>query len=88
VELLEPLAVLHVALAAGDGFDVTGVDELHLEAPGLKDLEERDPVDPRGLHGDGVDPTLLEPIGQPLEIGGEALKAAHGLRIAVRGDGD
>ncbi len=49
VQVLQPLAVLHIALASGHVLDVAGVDEADLKAVVLQDLEERDPVDPGGL---------------------------------------
>ena len=65
---------------------MAGVDELDLEAARLEDLKERDPVDSGGFHDHGVDSALLEPVSQTVQIGGEALEAAHGLRIAVLGN--
>jgi hypothetical protein len=61
---------------------VTGVDQQNLEAALLQDLEHRDPVD--RLHGDRLDPALLEP--QTMEIIGEGAERADRLRGAVRSD--
>ena len=61
---------------------VTGVDQNHLEAALLQDLEHRDPVDPGRLHGDRLDPELLEP--QTMEIIGEGAERADRLRGAIR----
>jgi hypothetical protein len=45
---------------------VAGVDQADLKTAILEDLERRDSVNPGGLHGDGGDAALLEPIGQLL----------------------
>ena len=50
VELLQPLAILDVGFAAGQVLDVAGVDQADLEAVGLQDLADRDPVDAGRLH--------------------------------------
>ena len=47
VEFAEPRTILDVALAAGDVFDVAGVDEQDLQAPRFEDVVDRDPVDGR-----------------------------------------
>jgi hypothetical protein len=63
---------------------VARVDQNHLEASLLQDLEHRNPVDPGRLHGDRLDPALLEP--QTMEIIGEGAERADRLRGAVRSD--
>ena len=85
VEVLQPLAILDVTLASRHVLDVAGVDETHLEAAVLEDLEERDPVDPGGLHRHRSDGAGLEPIRQGLEIPGEGPEVADRLRVAFRG---
>ena len=64
VELLQPLRIVHVALAARDMLDVARVHQQHLEAARFEDLEHRNPVHARRLHGDRRDADLREPIGQ------------------------
>ena len=88
MQLLDPLAVEDVALASGNSLDVAGVDEEHLDAALFEDLVEGNPVDARGLHGDGVDATRLEPVGQRDELVREALELAHGLFVPIIGDRD
>jgi len=57
-EALEPLAVLHVTCGpALDVLDLLWVDQEHLEATGLKQLKEGDPIDPSGFHRDRGDST-------------------------------
>ena len=83
---LQPLGVGHVGLAAGHVFGVAGVDQHHSEPALFQDLENRDPIDAGALHGDCLDPALLEPVSQPVQVGGEGAEAAHRFRIAVRAD--
>src|SRR3990172_9593807 len=88
VQLLDPLAVEDVGLATGHALDVAGVDWEPPHAPLLQDLVERDPVAPRGLHGDGVDSAGLEPVGQRKELVREALELPHRLIVPIFGNGD
>jgi hypothetical protein len=59
VQVLQPLAVGHVALAPGDILHMPGVDQTDFHTSLLQDLEQRNPVDPRGLHGHRANITLL-----------------------------
>ena len=77
VQLLEPLAVEDVGLAARDAFDGSGVHQQDLESVCFQNLVERDPVDPGRLHRDRLDAAGLEPRGQRFEIVGEAAELSH-----------
>ena len=85
MQLLDPLAVQDGAFAAGHAFHVAGVDEQDLDPARLEDLVEGDPVDPRRLHGDRVNPARLEPGGQRGEIMGETRELPHGLVVPIVG---
>jgi hypothetical protein len=61
---------------------VAGVDQQNLETALLQDLEHRNPVDPGRLHGDRLDPALLEP--QTMEIIREGAERPDRLRGAIR----
>ncbi len=63
MEPLEPLRILHVRLAPGHLFGVPRIDQKHLKAVVLQDLEDRDPVNPGRFHNDGGDARDLEPVG-------------------------
>ena len=65
---------------------VTGVDQQNLEAALLQELKHRNPVDPGRLHGDRLDPALLEPVRQTIKIIGEGAERADRLRSAIRSD--
>ena len=88
VELAQPLTVLDIALAAGDVFDVAGVDEQHLDPPGLEDVVDRDPVDAGGFHGNTGDPTGDEPVGEALEVRGEGREGLDGEGVPIGRDRD
>lgn len=83
MKLLEPLGVVDVRLPTWNLLHVSGVDQQHLEALRLEDLEHRDPVHARRLHRHGRDPNSLQPIGQSMQILREALKGPHGLGVAI-----
>jgi len=88
VELLEPLAVAHIGFAAGEVFDVSGVDEFDGQAGAFEDLKEGNPINAGGFHDHGIDAAGLEPVGQGVEIGGEGGKDADGFGVAVSGHTD
>jgi hypothetical protein len=50
VEVLQPLAVGHIALAPRQVLGMAGVDQTDFQTPLFQNLEQRDPVDPSGFH--------------------------------------
>jgi hypothetical protein len=88
MKILEPLAVLNIGLTAWEIFAVTCVDEADFDAGALEDLEERNPIDAGGLHGDGSDVTLEQPVTQSEEILGEGGEGTNGMGMGVWGNGD
>jgi hypothetical protein len=83
VELLDPLTVEDVRLAAGHVLHAARVHQAHLETALFEDLEEGDPVDAGGLHGDGGDAAGGEPVGEGVEVGGEGVELPHVLAFGV-----
>ena len=83
MKLLEPLGVVDVRLTAWTLLHVSGVDQQHLEALSLENLEYRDPVHARRLHRHGRDPDSLQPVRQTMQILSEALKGPYGLGVAI-----
>ena len=75
VEVAEPFAVRDVALAAGEILDVARIDEDHLKAARLEDLEDGNPIDAGGFHRHVGDPAGRQPVGEAMEIAGEGRKA-------------
>jgi hypothetical protein len=88
MELLQPLRIVHVRLAARDVLDGAGVDQQHLEAVGLQELEHGDPVHACRFHRHGGDADLRQPVGQVLEIAAERPERAHRLVVPFLGHGD
>lgn len=62
MELLQPLRVVDVCLAARNVLRVSRVNEQNFESAALKNLVDRDPVDAGGLHRDRSDAQAVEPI--------------------------
>ena len=79
VQSLEPLDIADVGLAARNVLGIAGVDQQHLEAALIKDLESRDPVDAGGFHDNRLHPAFTEPVGKAVQIAGERAEAAHRL---------
>ncbi len=90
VELLDPLAVEDVGLAARHALQLPRVDESDLEAALAEELEEGDPVHAGGLHRHGLDVAAGEPVGQGVQIRGEGPELADvaPLGVAAVRDGD
>ena len=88
VELLQPLRIGHVRLAAGDILDVTRIHQKHFEAVRFEDLEGRNPVHACRLHGDCLDADLLEPVSQLMEVAAEGPERSHRPFISVGRHGD
>ena len=82
VQLLDPLAIQDVALASRHVLQPAGLDQLHLETPPFQQLEQGDPIDPGGLHGDRRHAALRQPVGDGLQVRGEGAEGPYGLRVA------
>ena len=86
---LPPRAIEPIGFgAAGDALGLAGIDQEHLQASGLSQFTQGNPVDPSGFHGDSGDAPVDEPIGQGGKSSGEGADTAHGLGVAPRGHGD
>ena len=85
VQLLQPLAVQHVGLAAGHILDAPGVHQHHLEAPLLQHPEQRYPVHAGGLRDHGLHTTLAQPVRQTVQVRRESLKLPHRWLLSVGG---
>ena len=85
MQLLQPLAVQHVGLAAGHVLDAPGVHQHHLEAPFFQHPEQRYPVHAGGLHDHGLHTTLGQPVRQTVQVRRESLELSHRLLRPVGG---
>jgi hypothetical protein len=59
-QTLQPMCVGDIGLAAGHMLHIAGIHEHHGKAELLKDLEDGNPVNAGGFHGNCADPALLE----------------------------
>jgi hypothetical protein len=84
VKLLEPLGVVDVRLAPGDVLRVSRVDEEDFEATCLKNLVDGNPINAGGLHRDGGDADLREPVRELMQLAGEASECPHAIVSAIR----
>ena len=84
VEVAEPLAIGHVALAAGDVLHVPRIDEEDVQPPGLKDVVDRNPVDPGGFHRDAGDTAGDQPVGEAEQIARERFERLDRRRTLIR----
>lgn len=87
MQWLQPLTVLDIGLASGNILGLPGIDQPHLKATAIQDLEGRNPVNARRFHGHRFDPAGFEPIGQGLQIDSKGAKSPHGSGVAVRRHG-
>jgi hypothetical protein len=88
VQITEPLRIGDVGLAPWQIADMPRVDQLHRDAPRLKDLVDRNPEDSRRFERDGRDATRHQPVGEPMEIRRERAKRLHGMVVAIGRHGD
>ncbi len=85
VQILQPLAVEHIAFAAGHVPDVPGIDQHHLQAPVEQDLKKRNPVVARAFHGHAGDPAGHQPVRQGQQIVGKGPEGADRLLGSILG---
>jgi Transposase DDE domain len=63
MQALQPRAIEPIGFgSAGDALGLARIDQEHLQAPGLSQCKQGNPVAPGGFHGDGGDATVEEPV--------------------------
>jgi len=87
VQLLNPLAVQNVGLATGHLLEMPRVDQVDAKVSGFEQVIDRNPIDARGFHGDGLHATGGEPVSQRVQVARKGGKDAHGRVGAPFGDG-
>src|SRR5262245_42313119 len=85
MQILKPLAIQNVGLSARDMMHMLSIDQMNFNAASLQDLEQRDPIDTRRLHGDRVDSALLQPVDEGVEVRSKCRKRSYGFGIAIGG---
>ena len=75
-QLGDPLGILDVGLAAGDGLESLGVDQ-HDRHATFQDVEDRLPVHAGRFHGGLADALFLQPVGQGQQLGGHGGEGAN-----------
>lgn len=84
VQLLQPLAVENIGLAARNSPDVLSVDEKDLDAALFEQIVPRNPIHAGGLHRHRGHAARLKPVGQLVQPAGESAEFANGLVVAIR----
>lgn len=79
VQVLQPLAVHHIGLAAGHVLHVAGVDQAHLDPGFLQQFRQWNPIHAGRLHGDALNPDGLQPRHERAQVLGEGGETTHGL---------
>ena len=89
VQSLDPLTVEDIGLmAGGEAAGQVAADQAAMDAAAFQHLEEGDPVDAGGFHGDRLDAVLDQPIGDGAEIGGVGAEGTHDLGLVGAGNAD
>ncbi|MCY1297113.1 hypothetical protein D9M70_465400 [compost metagenome] len=82
---LQPLAVLHVALAPGYVLELPRIDQPHRQAMLFQHLVDGDPVHPGGLQCYRVHPQGYQPVSQRVEVIGHRADFANRLAVGLLG---
>ena len=85
VQLLQPLAVQHVALATRHVLDAPGINQHHFKPTLFQHPERWYPVNAGGLHGHGHHAALPQPVRQTVQVRRESLKLLYRLLRPVGG---
>jgi hypothetical protein len=85
MQAVQPLAIEPSSFrATGGPFRLAGSDQQDLQASGLQEHEQGQPVDPGRFHSDRGHATVEEPVGEGVEGGSERAKTADGWGGTIR----
>ena len=84
VQVAQPLRVRDITLTPRHVLHMPRVDQAHLKAAGLEDFKDRDPIHARGFQRHVRNAAGREPVGEPVEAGGERVEGAHRHRVPIR----
>lgn len=87
VQLLYPLAVLDVRLAARNIFYLPGIDQVNVKAVLFQYQVGLEPVHAGRFHRDRVNTARLEPGCHLMQIGSETAEFTHVFTVPIRGNG-
>src|SRR5437773_8474413 len=68
MQILEPLTIQHIGLAARDVTHMLGIDQTNLKPTGLQNLKQGYPIDACRFHRHGIDTALLEPVDEAMKV--------------------
>src|SRR6516225_145499 len=88
MKILQPLAIGNVRTTTGYVLHMTSIDQANFESAFFQDLEQWNPVNPRGFHRDGADSARLEPVRESVQIRSERGETSDRLGIAIFGHGN
>jgi len=86
MEVLDPLAIRHIALPSGNALEVVGVHQVDFEPTIFERLEQGNPIYPCRFHGNRSDTAGFQPIGQRLEITSKRAEFPYRFCISLRRD--
>src|SRR5664279_2828598 len=87
VQLLQPLAFLHIRFASRQSLGVLRMRHVHFQPVTFQHVIQCRPVHAGGLHDDRLDSAVLQPACHPMEVGGEAAETSYRFCVAVCGHG-
>jgi hypothetical protein len=85
VQILNPLTILHIALAPRHVREMACIHQVHSKPPRFQNLIDRTPRHPGRFHRHGRDLAGGQPVRQRIEGRGQGPEGPHRLGIAVFG---
>jgi hypothetical protein len=83
MQILNPMAIGNITFMARNAFQVVSIDQIHREPASFQYLEQRDPIDTGGFHGNRSNATVCKPIRQRPQIATETSEPPDRFLIPV-----